>query len=129
LGGHSDVIESDQLTHHQRTLRLWEAMGTEATGTNYTGDERRRRVRLLTSESACRLERLGRGARDALPVTIRDVCLNGACLLSDVAVAVNEAIRLHPTEAVSGPPDPVEGLVVSCRWRSGRYRVGVRFQR
>jgi hypothetical protein len=122
------MIGSDDLSHHQKTLRLWEAMGTEATGTRYAGDDRRSRVRLLTSESVCRMERMGRGARDGLAVTIRDVCLNGACLLSDVAVPVNEAIRLHPAAEVARSHGPVEGRVVSCRWRSGRYRVGVRFQ-
>ncbi len=122
------MIEAEELTHHQQTLRLWEAMGTEVAHSEYGGQERRRRVRLLTPESACRLDVITGNQQQELPVTIRDVCINGACVMGDVAVPVGEMARLHPAAVTGSPLDPVEGRVVSCRWRSGRYRVGVQFQ-
>lgn len=122
------MINAEELTHHQRTLRLWEAIGTEVAHSQYRGQERRRRVRLLTPESVCRLDVITGNLQQELPVTIRDVCINGACVLSDVHVPVGEMVRLHPGGSRGSPLDPVEGRIVSCRLRSGRYRVGVQFQ-
>ena len=122
------MIEAEELTHHQQTLRLWEAMGTVVAHSEYGGQERRSRVRLLTPELVCRLDVITGNQQQELPVTIRDVCINGACVLSDVAVPVSEMVMLHSGVGADNPLDPVEGRIVSCRRRSGRYRVGVQFQ-
>lgn len=121
------MIETKELIHHQQTLRLWEAMGKEPVKSEHNGVERRKRVRLFVPDTVCRLDVMTGGEQRALWVTVRDVCANGACLLSEAAVPVCQMVKLHPPDTAAGQLDPVVGRVVSCRKRSDCYRIGVQF--
>ena len=55
------MIETEQLTHHQQTLRLWEAMGKVEASSAPRDVERRRRPRFLMPHSACQLDLLAIG--------------------------------------------------------------------
>ena len=121
------MIGAEELAHHQQTLRLWEQLGAERVGVERAGDDRRRCVRLLTPESACRLAVGASLGSRTLVVTIRDVCVNGACVTSLEAVPVGEAVLLHPPDGAAPGMEAVAGRVVSCRERPGCYRIGIHF--
>ena len=121
------MTETNELTHHQRTLMLWEAMGTEPAITGYDGVERRKRPRFLVSDAVCRLDVIGGDRERTMEVTVRDVNATGACLLCSRALPVRETVKLHPPTNTRQELDAVDARVTYCRKTSQRYRVGVKF--
>jgi hypothetical protein len=121
------VIEAKDLTHHEQTSRLWEGIGETRVETPLDGIEQRKRPRFLVADAACRLDVLGANDDENIEAVICDVCADGACLLSSAPLSVGQSVRLHPPAAVRTELDAVDGCVVFCRKRSGRFRIGVRF--
>jgi hypothetical protein len=123
--------DSSALTHHQRTLMLWEAMGMGAVKSEPRGAERRKRPRFLVPDTMCRLDVMGINRKRTLKVAVRDVCASGACLLSSRPLPVREPVKLHPPADTQHKIDAVDAHVTYCKPGapgSKRYRIGVEFQ-
>ena len=121
------MIDTDELAHHQRTLRLWEAMGTEPVVSATEGAERRKRPRFLIPNAQCQLDVIGGERGQTIEVVVHDVCAGGACLLSSRALPARQAVRLHPPADSRTELEAVNGRVSSCRIRPNHYRIGVKF--
>jgi hypothetical protein len=121
------MIEAEQLTHHEQTLRFWEAVGETRIATRPNEIEQRKRPRFLVSGAVCQLDVSGPNGDESIKVSIRDVCRGGACLLSPTPLPVRQPVRLHPPATVHAELEAVEGCVISCRERADHCRIGVRF--
>ena len=121
------MINSEQITHHQRTLQLWEAMGHKAVAPSTEGTNRRKRPRFLTAHAQCQLDVIGAECPQTIEVVVHDVGTGGVCLLSSRSLPTCQAVRLHPPADAQREVEAVNGRVISCRKRSDHYRIGLKF--
>jgi len=123
------MIEAEQLTHREQTLRRWESMGEARVESRPAEIEQRKRPRFLVSDALCQLDVIGANADEGIEVLIQDVCASGACLLSPTPLPVRQPVKLHPPATGHTELDTVDGCIIFCRKRMERYRIGVKFER
>lgn len=121
------MIEAEHLTHHQQTLRSWEAMGEKLVVSAYSEAERRKCPRFLAPEVVIQLDVSAAGREQTTEVTVHDVCATGACLLSPTALPVSVKVKLRPLAEHRHEIDTVDAIVTFCRKKAEHCRIGVKF--
>lgn len=120
------MINSHRLTHHQRTLQLWEAMGQELVVSATEGTQQRKRLRFLVPDAPCQLDVIGAEHGRTIEVVVHDVVTGGVCLLSSRSLPTCQAVTLHPPADAQREVEAVNGRAISCRKRPNHYRIGTK---
>ena len=119
--------QQEFLTHHQRTLLLWESMGRRVEEQVAVEAERRSRARFLMDGAVCKMTTKDEGREHAMKVTVSDVNANGACVFGPRALHVDGRVTIFPPSGAPTALEPVVARVVSCCKSRRRYRIGVEF--
>jgi hypothetical protein len=121
------MSQATHLTHHQRTVQLWESIGREVAHGEPPASERRRCPRFLTEDVLSHLDVIRPTGRLSVEVVVQEVSAVGARLFSSAAVPVCQPVKLRPRAENLPRLGAVDARVAYCHRAAGGYRIGVEF--